>query len=243
MLGMSARPAAWQWQAMGKHPAAADYIQLLAGTPLTKALGDWMTKGYDQWQAGRLGAHDPCSWRFWLRGGQKEHLVCGVLRDSSDRIGRPFPLMLAGEGTIKGWELRWPWLPRLLDKTWARMERLAVHGHEDLKGFSEELMQLTAPSAQQGPPIAEEIAPPSADATWQACQADLRQSGRAVMPLEATPGVDPAHFALNRHAGLQSCCRDIPRAVFMGGNPQRTWLAVILQPLSAADFVALWSLA
>ncbi len=243
MLGMSTRSAVWQWQAVGKHPTAADYIQVMGGTPLTKALGEWMTKGYDQWQAGRPGAHEPCSFRFWLRGGQKEHLVCGVVRDSSDRIGRPFPLMLMGEGTLRGWEQRWASLPLVLEKTWARMERLAVHGYGDLKEFGEELMQLTAPRDQDGEPAAK--TPPSAtsDPVWQTCQADLRQSGRATMPLHAPPGQDPSQYAANRHAGLERCCTETPRAVFMGGNPRRSCLTVILQPLTAADFVTLWSVA
>ncbi len=242
MLGINARQAAWQWQAVGKHPAAADYIQLLEGTPLTKALGDWMRKGYDQWQAGRPGAHEPCSWRFWMRGGQTEHLVCGVVRDSSDRIGRPFPLMVVGQGIVKGWERQWPQLPLILDKTWSRLERLAVHGYEDLKALEEELRQLAAPSERDAGSDGG-AQPPLPGEPLRACQADLQRTGRALIALGVQPGLDPQQNALHWHAGLQSCCPVIPRAVFMGGNPGRAYLSAILRPLTAADFVALWSVA
>jgi type VI secretion system protein VasJ len=244
MLGMSPRPTAWQWQAVGKHPAAADYIHLLPGTPLTQALGEWMAKGYGQWQASRPGHHESHSWRFWVKGGQKEHLVCGVMRDSSDRIGRPFPLMVLGEGGMVGWERRWPHLPLLLDKTWLRLERLAVHRYEDLAALGEDLRQLAPPQDRESDSAEVPVPPSATGEAWEACRTDLQRTGRSLMALDdGSAGMDATPSAVSRHAGLQGCCVDIPRAVFMGGTPRRTYLAVVLQPLTVNDFVNLWSVA
>ncbi|MFZ1985142.1 MAG: type VI secretion system-associated protein TagF [Desulfatitalea sp.] len=241
MLGLSAQHHSWRWKAVGKHPAAADYIHVGDSTPLMEALADWMTKGYDQWQRSRPNSHEPCSWRFWLRGAQKGQLICGVGRDSSDRIGRPFPLLVVGEGPLKEWELRWPLLPSRLAKTWGRIERFAVHHYEDLKALADALGQLEAPG-QEG-----EAADPGMESAggdpWQACQADLRRSGRAIVALNDSGGMDSSQTALSWHAGLKACCDDIPRAVFLGGSPRQAYLAVILQPLGTADFVRLWSVA
>jgi type VI secretion system protein VasJ len=245
MLGLSGHHDSWRWKAVGKHPAAADYINVGAGTPLMEALADWMTKGYDQWQRSRPNSHEPCSWRFWLRGAQKGQLICGVGRDSSDRIGRPFPLLVMGEGPLKAWERRWPLLPALLAKTWGRIERFAVHRYEDLKALAEALGQLEAPGHENNTTTQADDPRPEGvgGESWQACQADLRHSGRAIVALKDCHGMDSSETALRWHAGLKACCDDIPRAVFLGGSPRQAYLAVIQQPLGTADFVKLWSVA
>jgi hypothetical protein len=55
-------------------------------------------------------------------------------------------------------------------------------------------------------------------------------------------GLDPTQAALHWHRGLKTCCAGIPRAVFLGGTPQYTYLAVIQHPLNTADFIRLWTL-
>jgi type VI secretion system protein VasJ len=57
---------------------------------------------------------------------QKRNADCGLGRDSSDSIGCPYPLLIMGEGRLKGWEKRWSQLPVQLNRTWKRMESIVT---------------------------------------------------------------------------------------------------------------------
>ena len=100
MLGSLIKGPTWCWAAVGKHPVAADYIRLGNSTSLLDAVADWVAKGYDELLRMDGRSQDSHSWRFWLRGVKKDTLICGLCRDSSDRIGRPYPLMIMGEGRL-----------------------------------------------------------------------------------------------------------------------------------------------
>jgi type VI secretion system ImpM family protein len=240
MLGIGNHNRAWCWNAVGKHPAAADYIDLRAGTAILDAVTDWMRKGYDALQRASNPEREPHSWRFWLRGAQKGSLICGVGRDSSDRIGRPYPLFIVGEGSLKQWEQQWPLLPALLAKTWGRMERIAAHPYETLQALTDAVGQLASPLADSAELDAAAPEPPASDCL-DACRSELHHTGRIMIALNDGGDMDPAARAMAWHGLLKRCCPDIPRAVFLGGNPRRAFLAVIQEPLSTADFVRLWS--
>lgn len=244
MLGLGKQNKVWRWNAVGKHPAAADYINLLGGSPLMEAFSDWVTKGYSDWQQRRVDtAHNGLvSWRFWLRGAKKGRLICGVGRDSSDRIGRPFPLLILGEGPLKGWEKEWIRLPSHLAATWERIERIAASRYDDLKELSGMLEGLAAPQL-----LSSEKPPDPPDKNLLGIEEELDQyretlvrTGRVTIPLNAA-SADPCMAAAGWHARLQAYCNEPPRAVFLGGTPQRNYLAMIQQPLATADFVNLWN--
>ncbi|MDA8138905.1 MAG: type VI secretion system-associated protein TagF [Desulfobacteraceae bacterium] len=243
MLGLKGLSRSWQWKAAGKHPAAADYINPHGGTPLMEAMAEWVVKGYEEFQRQRPAAHAHCSWRFWLRGAQKGSLICGVGKDSSDRIGRPFPLLIVGEGPMKGWEKQWLQLPLALSKVWARMERIAAQRYDDLQTMVHEVEQLAPPSPEdlnfasvnggQGLGNREE--------KLSTCRRELVDHGRAMVAINDSSQPDLDAAATQWHGLLDRCCSEIPRAVFLGGTGQGAYLAVIQQPLSTADFVRLWS--
>ena len=148
MLGIGPSARTWCWKAAGKHPAAGDFVDVGQGTPLTDALAEWVNRGYfDLQRHGRVPAV-PCSWRFWMQGGRKERLICGLVRDSSDRIGRPFPFMIAGEGPWERWERRWIDMPALLAGCWRRLERIASQRYVDLHELSIEVAGLGTPEPE-----------------------------------------------------------------------------------------------
>ncbi|MEW5801056.1 MAG: hypothetical protein AB1847_03020 [bacterium] len=66
------------------------------------------------------------SFRFWTRGSAKDMLVCGLVRDSSDRLGRPYPLLIMGTGPLPGWEERWDLVSLACERSWSQMEHLAA---------------------------------------------------------------------------------------------------------------------
>lgn len=237
MLGISRQPRAWRWHAVGKHPAAADYIHLRGGPPILDAVADWMAQGYAAVQ--QPGQQHPAwhSWRCWLQGTQRERLICGVLRDSSDRIGRPYPLLIIGEGPLPRWEQQWPLLPVRLTPVWARIEQAAARKYDNLQALAETVAQLEGPPGDgESPPLTASI--PADQLTL--CQANLDRDRQVMIGLNDAGTSHPDTRAAAWHMALGQCCPDIPRAVFMGGTPQRAYLAVMRQPLGTADFVRLW---
>ena len=244
MLGSIIHSRVWRWTAVGKHPVAADYIQLESGSSLLNALSDWMTKGYDQINRSGDPRQGPYSWRFWLRGVQKGGLICGLGRDSSDRIGRPFPLLIMGEGLLKGWEKTWGLLPVMLAKTWGRMEFIASHRYDDTQELASELKSMIVEDAiaAVSPQTASMFSAALPADAMAACTEQLRQTGRAIVNLSNLGGLDPTQAAIQWHQALKACCADIPRGVFLGGTTQATYLVVLQQPLNTSDFVKLWTL-
>jgi len=53
-------------------------------------------------------------------------LVCGVVRDSVDRLGRPYPLLVLGTGSLREWESHWDLLPYACLPVWQRIEYLGA---------------------------------------------------------------------------------------------------------------------
>ena len=243
MLGLNRQNAGWRWKAIGKHPAAMDYFSLNNGTPLMDAIAEWVTKGYEGLMARGPASNGPYSWRFWFRGSKKGTLVCGVGRDSSDRIGRPYPLLLLGEGPLKGWEKIWTLLPTVLDRTWTQIERLATQRFADLNELNEAVTRIPPPQIQGPPPAFADLAPRDlqGQAEVDRCMQALQHEGRVIVPLGDGADVETSHAAFRWQGKLASCCPETPRAIFLGGHPRRIFLVLVKEPLSTADFIALWS--
>jgi type VI secretion system ImpM family protein len=242
MLGSIRQNNQWRWTAVGKHPAAADYVRLADGTALLDAVADWVAKGYDALLRNHGRPNSAHSWRFWLRGIKKGALICGLGCDSSDSLGRPFPFLVMGEGSLKHWEKQWPWLIAGLEKTWSRMEYIASHRYDDVSGLTQDLETIAVPEGN----TINEASSQAVSGTfvnpegWDVCIETLQRSGRALIGLHSTPGVQTMHTVLETHVRLTSCCKEAPRAVFLGGTPQQSYLAVIQHPLSSEDFLTLW---
>jgi type VI secretion system ImpM family protein len=241
MLGIGPVARTWCWRAAGKHPAAGDFVEVGQGTPLTDALADWMTRGYLALQrSGSLSA-EPCSWRFWMQGGRKGRLICGLARDSSDRIGRPFPFMIAGEGDWEGWEQRWVEMPLLLAGYWRRLERIASRRYDHIHELSMDISQLGSPEAEnggEGGAEAQMVSTPPIDSCTGT--ESLPSSGCHIIALDDPDEPDPSLALLNRHRKLAGCGAAAPRAEFIGGTAQRGFVVLFMQPLGAAAFETLW---
>ncbi|MCJ8501795.1 type VI secretion system-associated protein TagF [Desulfatitalea alkaliphila] len=240
MLGLNRTRRSWQWHAAGKHPVAPDFIHLRGGTPILEVVADWMTKGYDA-LAGR-----PQSmvsryhlWRFWLQGGQADHLICGVVKDSSDRLGRPHPLMIAGSGPLAHWQRRWPLLAVQLDPLWEEVEQTAARRFDNLRDFGDAVARLGRPAADENTVAAPPSAPIAAERLAD-CQNALQSDGRAFIALDDDLAVDPLAKVVAWHTQLDRCCPEVPRAVFIGGPLERAHLVIFRHALATADFIRLW---
>lgn len=253
MIGSTEHGTAWRWSAFGKHPAAADYFRLGEGTPFVEGLTKWVESGY-RLLTGTGGATPPfCSWRFWARGFGRESLVLGVVRVSSDSLGRPYPLLVMGSGPLEGWEERWDLLPFAGEQSWCQIEYLATNTFDDLKKLEAGLRTLRPPTAAW-----EELETRRQGLNRLGSPRDPYASFLDLPELErlaaAHAGKGELHVSLDRgpvddkiilvslwHLLAHNAAKGVPNALFMGGTLERSFLAAYRRALAPGDFLHLWS--
>jgi type VI secretion system protein VasJ len=241
VLGSIESAYAWQWAACGKHPVAGDYFSVGPNVPLMKAFSDWVEKGYQALDSRQPGF---CSWRFWARGPKSKIVVCGVGRDSSDSLGRPYPLLIMGTGFLEGWEDHWDLLPFACEKTWSRMEYLATKRFMDFKHLEDEVRVISQPRPLWSDFVSQRGSLKMS--SWNPRDlenkaASLSRETDFFVPLVGGPSNDHLAVAGLWHFFLKAHTAPVPNAVFMGGFPDETYLAVFKRALAPSDFVRLWS--
>ena len=229
---------------MGKHPVAMDYFQLGARAPLVNAFGAWIENGYQKVVSptrNRLALH---SWRFWARGIQKGHIACGVARDSSDSTGRPYPLLIMGIGKLPGWEENWDLLSFLFEKIWNQIEYLASRRFADLMQLEAEIsrIQVTAEDWASCPDhVPEEKGYPHHSSDVQKAAEALLTRNECYVSINSEQESDTALVARYWNCAVKSRTDIVPNAVFMGGIPEKSYLAIFTRSLTSSDFAQLWS--
>jgi type VI secretion system protein VasJ len=251
MLGSVKHKAGWIWFASGKHPGAKDFLEIGPRDRMLQAVADWVAGGFRQWSRQNNPKTGQNSWRFWTKSARKQHLICGISRDSCDSFGRSFPLLVVGSGQLRKWQAHWDCLPLVLDKTWQQMEYLAIKRLPDFNHLEDEVRLLPIPTDNWSGVMAEiqAIAEPNTGLAGSATAGALSQNP---IPLRSDPQVgilpltnvagdnQPAQLA-RLHGTLKSRVQQPPKAVFMGGSPERSCLVVFNRPLRPEDFNALWS--
>ncbi len=253
MLGTVKLKQSWVWGAHGKHPVGRDYFKVGVDDSFLQAFSDWVEIGYEKLNRDREANPELNSWRFWARGPKKGSLVCGVCRDSSDAIGRPYPFLIMGTGPLKGWEKRWNLLPLVFEKIWDRIEYLAAGRFMDLKQLEDEVLNMQSPSAEWKELESQIGNPKEFEASlYSRFQQNLgniyeiinssKENAEAFIPLnrEQADGhidfISLLHFLIKKTHG-----KAVPNSIFMGGVPDKTGLAVFLRALAPDDFIRLWS--
>lgn len=245
MLGSVESANSWHWAAWGKHPVAKDYFSLGLNSPLIKAFCDWIEKGYQTLGSRRRPSSKLCSWRFWAKGPKKESLVCGVGRDSSDSLGRPYPLLIVGTGPLEGWEDQWDLLPFACEKTWSQIEYLSTKRFIDVKELEDAIGIVRPPYPHWSEFVFQrersQRASPCASGDLENRAISLSRKPEFFIRLEGGASNDPFTLTGLWHLLLKSPSGGVPNAVFMGGTPHESYLVVFKRPLVPADFVRLWS--
>ena len=256
MLGPLESVRAWQWAVCGKHPAAKDYFHLGKKFPLTSAFSDWVEKGYGLVASRKPPSGGLFSWRFWAAGYTGDYLACGIVRDSSDSIGRPYPLMILGTGPLKNWQARWHRMPDLCEKTWSRMESISARPFRDLRQLEDEISRIRCPGlegAGEGVPCKSSECTPDGGVTVKSellegqgvsKEALAAMSNEKEILVSLNEGAVGDYYALVQswHDVLRGCLPEAPKTVFIGGSQVRSYLALFRRPLMAQDFVKLWTL-
>jgi len=221
---------------------AKDYFNVGSKAPMVLAFSDWVEKGFGTIDAKGRSTSDLCSWRFWARGPKKGTLVCGVGRDSSDSVGRSYPLLIMGTGSLRGWENQWNLLPYACEKTWNQMEYISAKRFNGLKEFEDEIRTLRPPAPNWPEFVSErQDFEGLENDDLQKRISGVKKESEFIVSLDGEPSGDPQimtclwHYMLKYHGSV------IPNAVFMGGAFDGTKLAVFKRALAPADFVRLWS--
>jgi len=229
---------------MGKHPVAMDYFHLGTSTPLVNAFGAWIENGYQKIVSPARNRSAFHSWRFWARGIQKGHIACGVARDSSDSTGRPYPLLVMGIGKLPGWEKNWDLLSFLFEEIWSQIEYLASRRFDDLRQLESEIsrIQVTAEDWANCPDhVPDEKGYPHVFSDVQKATEALLTRNKCYVSINSEKGGDATLTARYWNCAVKSRTDIVPNAVFMGGIPEKSYLAIFTRSLTSSDFAQLWS--
>ncbi|MBP1713265.1 MAG: type secretion system and ImpA-related domain protein [Deltaproteobacteria bacterium] len=255
MLGVERFTNSWDWTAFGKHPALKDFFRSGPRERLVKSFAEWVRKGFQMTADEKDLFPSLCSWRFWVRGPQKEMLACGLLRDSSDSLGRRYPLFILGSGVLEDWEEHWDLLPLACETSWAQMEYLSIRSFLKLKELEKELRDIQPPRAEWtemmgrrgsledslGPDAFQGALPRREE--WETRSARGIQDSNFFLPLNEKPALDDVKMVNIGHFFLRKKLKGIPNAVFIGGTLEKTFLGVFNRPLLPADFKEMWTIA
>ncbi|MCL5966159.1 MAG: type VI secretion system-associated protein TagF [Deltaproteobacteria bacterium] len=252
MLGAVKGSGEWLWAAVGKHPVARDYIRLGRSSPMMDGFSAWVDGGYRDLHS-REPKGNPAlrSFRFWALGAGPGLLACGVVRDSHDAVGRPFPLLIMGSGSLRDWEERWDLLPLACEGAWEQIESLAGRRFAELRPLEEAVGRIRPPQplwngyAETGSALREGRSGTGDEAAGRfrgierKAEAAAREAA-GIVSLDEPPGTDVFLAIQAWHAGLKRGAKEPPKALFMGGNAERACLAFFRRPLSAGDFPRIW---
>ena len=243
----------WRFAAIGKHPMAKDFIRLGENTSFVDGFAGWVEGGYKTLTAKAGASPEFCSWRFWTKGAGKDSLVCGVIRENSDSVGRPYPFFIVGSGPLRDWEEQWDLLPFACENTWCQLEYLATHRFDDVKKLEAELAGIRPPSgaweAHAGKRISlNEIGSPlDPYASFldlkqlQKQAAGLASQAELFVSLERGAYVDKILQISLWHHLFREIMTSAPSALFLGGTLEKAYLAAFKRTLSTPDFIQLWS--
>jgi type VI secretion system protein VasJ len=219
-----------------------------------KSFSDWVEKGYKMLLSKKDIGKEHFSWCFWAKGSRKEVLICGLVRDSSDSLGRPYPLFVVGIGPLKGWEDHWDLLPFACEKTWNQIEYLSAQMFNDISKFEVEIQNVRPPAPEWSEFKAKrenslKFVISSDDNNLSQYIRDVKN--RAVrlskkiecfICLDDRPLLDKSILISYWYLHLKLHIKTIPNIIFMGGSLEKSYMALFKRPLAPADFVDLSSL-
>jgi type VI secretion system protein VasJ len=244
--------ATWRFTAIGKHPVAKDFFRIGEAMPYIDELSDWIAAGYKKIMPNRSASPEFCSWRFWLNMSRSQ-LVCGVIRDSSDSIGRPYPVLIIGSGLAKGWEENWDFLPFAFENTWRQIEYLVTQNFDDLKILDAEICNIKPPTFDWPQLEATRNGLSDTDSPLNPYAAfldfkELKNLARSMadkseihVGLDRETCVDRIIPVSMWHYLFKETTNSAPYAFFVGGTLEKSYLVTYRRKLSSADFIRLWS--
>jgi type VI secretion system protein VasJ len=247
MLGIGKKRKNFQVAAHGKHPAFNDYFSLNMDFPMASALVNWVEKG-----TGLKKTHDNSNihaFRFWVRGIKKGELIFGVIRDSSDNMGRVYPLIIMAKVFVKDWEKRWNYILISFETIFRTFEDITASRYENFREFETRMARVVSRELAKVRDYGME---------WQYNYKTLDERSRLPEIMLAWFNNNSVNKAMTMQvaalferfasdtpqrkpkSGLFGNKREIPGAVFLGGLPESPFLSIFSRPLRAEDFLNLF---
>ena len=240
MLGLIQSKRSWMWAACGKHPAARDFFRVGQDFPLLKIFSGWVNDGYNM-LAQKNNNSKINSWRFWAKGAARESLICGLVKDSSDGIGRKYPLLIIGTGLLQEWEEQWDLMPLACEKSWSGIEYIATQNFNDLKKLEAEINNIRQPQPEWQELKAKKDSFQSDVSTVQNIPDLPTEKKEKFIPLDQGLHHDQNLLISHWHSLFRISAETIPNAVFMGGSFGRSFIGFYRKPLTPLDFIRLWT--
>jgi type VI secretion system protein VasJ len=236
MLGLGKPKQRFELAAHGKHPAFDDYFNLNTDSPLAKALSAWVENGAKRngRRTEKIKIH---SFRFWVRGIKKDELVLGIIRDSSDRMGRPYPLLILGKGSVRAWRKKWHAIFNVFEPVFRAFEELSASRYENFQEFETRLSRICFPEAGfvQVPPGSQGSRLAECMMAWFS---EEKAKGVLRLPIATLLDRFSAWEKINQEneSWLFKRKQLLPGAVFQGGLPENPMLTIFARPLRQDDF-------
>ncbi len=242
MLGVG-KSAAWQWLIAGKHPAARDFFTVGKQTPMTEALANWIRRGAEQLAGSKERLSASCSWRFWFQTPKRGIITCGLVRNSCDSVGRLYPLLLMGSGSLNDWEDNWELLPVTCEGLWGQMEQLTARNYNTLKRLEADLTTLRPPRPSWQGITPAKVIPEDKQKLCEFVAEHLRsfEAEQAIfLPLANGNSADLFEVISYLHLLFKERISEVPNAGFLGGPLEQPALALFKRPLNIHDFKRMW---
>jgi len=229
----------WKWRISGKHPSAKDYIIAGKSMPVLEGITKWIEMSYEKIFSKKTDHSHYHSYRFWMKSPDKHYLICGLVKDSCDKIGRSYPLTIIGTGYLKYWEHHLELIPFACEKTWIQMESILARNETTIEEFKENLSLIHPPQHDwknfQFQKSQNQLS--SIDHSFEKNIIYNKNSFIKLLPV--TFQDDSLKLPINWHSFLKHK-KKIPNSVFMGGSTKQIMLAAYYRPLDEEDFSNLW---
>ncbi len=235
MLGIGKQKTGLDVSAYGKHPAFDDYFSVNMNTPLANALSSWVENGM---KSG--GAADKNkgirSFRFWVLGIKKEELILGIVRDSSDRLGRIYPLLIIGRTRMNNRDKQWPLIFSGFEPVFRAFEEMTTARYGAFKEFETSLLRVQSFEANF------ETSNLNLSNSLAAWFKKENQKGSWVLPVSELLNQFASHPYEPKKEGIFKKNPPPPGAVFLGGLPDNPMVNMYNRPLGTRDFHRLFNL-
>jgi type VI secretion system protein VasJ len=238
MLGISRRRVKLDTAACGKHPAFPDYIRVNTALPLVNALAAWMDEGMQSGAADFKKTGGIHSFRFWTRGIHRQSLILGIVKDSSDSLGRIYPLLITGQVFMKDMRRQWHAVFDHFGQVFRTFEEITASRYDRFKEFETALSEIRLPEIHNNC-FHESSGFSNSLAAWS-----LKSVPDDVMILSVPVFLKKYQLQSDNCSAQRKGVARIepPKAVFIGGLPERPITAIYQRPLRTNDFCRLFDL-
>lgn len=239
MLGLGKQKAGLEVSAYGKHPAFDDYFSVNMESPLANALSSWIESAMKS--GGTADKRKKIrSFRFWVPGIKKEELVLGIVRDSSDRLGRIYPLLIMGRTRMNNRDKKWPAIFSGFESVFRAFEEMTAARYEAFNAFEASLLkiQFSEPDFETDFKISD-TALSNCLMGWFKSEKDKRS---VVLPVSELLEKFASHPHESQTRGIFKPNSSLPNAVFLGGLPDNPMVNLYNRPLGTRDFYRLFNL-